>query len=86
MDDNLGSTNPGEVRHKENPAVLCVCVYNPKALQREFVRPNSRRVEKRLVMSEGGRQEHAGMGIPDLGGVKCLGSIHCIPSPYLALL
>ena len=23
----------------------CVCVYNPKALQREFVRPNSRRVE-----------------------------------------
>ena len=25
---------------------MCVCVYNPKALQREFVRPNSRRVEK----------------------------------------
>ena len=38
--------------------LVCVCVYNPKALQREFVGPNSRRVEKR-----GGR----GKGRPTKG-------------------
>ena len=46
--------------------IMCVCVYNPKALQREFVRPNSRRVEnerkvQRKANQRKGSQE-AGLG------------------------